>query len=213
MTADWFTPRLSASWSSPSSWNMSPSCSALHSMMNLLTAFLFSSSFSSFGPVASSSSRLSSKYWATSPSDSEQSPRPSSEVLVSGMARGPPSWLSPRHTHFAIRASRRARLSASLRSTSSSVSPCAKAPPATSSPLLSATSISSRQAGLRTCASCRFLASASLRAVSLSPSWVSTASRALSPRPRLASRPLSRLEGGALRSSLSSRCSLCSRSR
>mmetsp|Transcript_45848 Transcript_45848/g.97950 ORF Transcript_45848/g.97950 Transcript_45848/m.97950 type:complete len:221 (+) Transcript_45848:1263-1925(+) len=126
MAADWSMLAFSASCPSALSLNISPSCSALNCMMKRVTAFFdFMVSWSS-GSFFDISSRLAAKKASASPSDSDSPP--SKDVLVSGIAK-PPSGPSPRFTHFAMSASRRARLAAKALSTSSSVSSTTTIPP------------------------------------------------------------------------------------
>mmetsp|Transcript_80003 Transcript_80003/g.226495 ORF Transcript_80003/g.226495 Transcript_80003/m.226495 type:complete len:277 (+) Transcript_80003:1288-2118(+) len=126
---------------------MSSSCSALCLRMKRWRSRFNCSVSSSGASLSSETSGLSSP--ETSPSDSDEAPSASG---VSGVSSVPvnPFWLSPRLTHFAISASRRARLSASFRSTSSSSSTGA-IPMFPSSSLSSPlAAISSRQALRRT---------------------------------------------------------------
>mmetsp|Transcript_86303 Transcript_86303/g.267228 ORF Transcript_86303/g.267228 Transcript_86303/m.267228 type:complete len:251 (-) Transcript_86303:90-842(-) len=129
---------------------MSPSCSAFSCRMKRFTAFFSSKASWLLGLSPPASFRFSSETSANSPSESDTSP--SSMVFVSGQIKPPPSGVSPRVTHLAISASRRARLSASFRATSSSVSTGTK-PWLAASLSLSApwavVSISSRQELLR----------------------------------------------------------------
>mmetsp|Transcript_109818 Transcript_109818/g.309652 ORF Transcript_109818/g.309652 Transcript_109818/m.309652 type:complete len:274 (-) Transcript_109818:2-823(-) len=129
--------------SSAFSWNMSSSCSALAWRINFMTSRFFWIAASSSGASPSLASPLCSS--SSSPSESDDD---SWIMGVSGVSSGPAPF-SPRLTHFAMRASRRARLSASFRSTSSSFSSGMKPSKvllSTSSSLLSPRASSSRQA-------------------------------------------------------------------
>mmetsp|Transcript_28638 Transcript_28638/g.75849 ORF Transcript_28638/g.75849 Transcript_28638/m.75849 type:complete len:221 (+) Transcript_28638:1112-1774(+) len=127
--------------------NMSPSCSALCARMYLLSAFMSSNLSLSSGP-SPNSFFLSSKNFATSPSDSD--PASPTEILVSGMSRPPPVKSSPLFSHFCISSSRRFLLCARIRASSSSDSsdPSFASPPSALA-LAFFASISSRQAPFR----------------------------------------------------------------
>mmetsp|Transcript_89808 Transcript_89808/g.187712 ORF Transcript_89808/g.187712 Transcript_89808/m.187712 type:complete len:241 (-) Transcript_89808:375-1097(-) len=143
MAAAWLVALLSASWASSSSSNMSPSASFRCSKIYLLIALFSSRAFSSSGPLPSWS------FFSFSMNSFASLSEPSSSsAFVTKVGRTLSPGPSPFVIHFAMSASRRALLSASLRSTSSSLS-CGMNPSTGASSSLSfassVVSISSRQ--------------------------------------------------------------------